>query len=126
MHQEESSLSTENSTSTDEIVIECEYGGEPHRYPSDWKFGGADGKHPGADERYQPISYWYFDDQLVPVHVTSAPLCDDQAIDEFTQVADMFPNHSPKWLAKRNTETHKLDMFKLSYDRTTDTVTEHD
>jgi hypothetical protein len=71
------------------IVIECSAAGELHyhEYPEDWEFGGASGLHPGVDSRFRPSNYEYLDRMFRSVHVTSVPLCDNQALDEFTKVA---------------------------------------
>ncbi len=70
------------------IVKECRY--EPphvHEWPDDWTFGGANGEDPRADPRWRPTTYIYLDDHFNVVWTTQTPLCDDQAIDEFTKHA---------------------------------------
>lgn len=72
------------------IVKECRY--EPphqHRWPDDWTFGGANGEDPRADPRWTPTTYLYLDDHFNVVWTTQVPLCDDQAIEEFTKHADI-------------------------------------
>ena len=102
--------------------IECSYPPKhEHEYPDDWEF--SSNGHPGADARLQPSSYTYYDSDAQVLHVTSVPLCDDEALDKFTQVADWFPNCHPTWLAvKRPGE--KLAMLPFTYDRDTDYLTE--
>lgn len=70
------------------IIKECRH--EPphtHEWPDDWTFGGANGQDPRADPRFRPTTYHYLDDHFNTAWVTQAPLCDDQAIDEFTKFA---------------------------------------
>lgn len=70
------------------IVRECRY--EPphtHEFPDDWVFAGANGQDPRADVRWRPTTYHYLDDHFNIVWSTQAPLCLDQAIDEFTRWA---------------------------------------
>lgn len=104
------------------VTVDCKYG-EPHKYPSDWKFGGADGKHPGADSRWSPTVYIYWSEDFDQIFVTSSPVCDDQAIDEFTKIAEIFPNEKPKYLSARR-PGGKEEMLTLTYDRATDEVAE--
>ena len=66
-------------------VLECEYDGPDHIFPKDWFFGGTDGSDPRADTRWLPTTYQYFDDRLDLIHTTQTPMCDDQAIDEFSK-----------------------------------------
>lgn len=68
------------------ISLECAY--EPphtHEFPDDWQFGGANGKDPRSDPRWTPTTYVYLNDHFDEVWITQAPLCLDQAIDEFTK-----------------------------------------
>lgn len=102
------------------VRIECPY--EPphyHEFPDDWKFGGANGLHPGADPRWKPSVYTYYDASTQVCHVTSAPLCDDQALDEFTVVA-RFSN--PKWLSVRRPDGTQ-EMLPWTYDAEEDLLT---
>lgn len=78
------------------IKIPCEYGvdHEFHEFPDDWQFGGARGTHPAADPRWKPTTYEYWNEFRVQrLFLTQTPLCDDQALDEFTKIA----NRGPKW-----------------------------
>lgn len=83
-----------------EQVITCEWGGETHEhvYPADWIFGGADGLHPGADRRWKPTTYTYRNEMLEQVYVTQTPLCDEQALEEFTKVRDIGSGFDPVYL----------------------------
>jgi hypothetical protein len=99
----------------------CEYGGESHRFPSDWIFGGADGSDPRADVRWQPTTYYYYSDRLDVVATTQTPLCDDQAIDEFTRVARW---SNPKYLAVLRPGETKSIMLPFEYTKADDTVRE--
>jgi hypothetical protein len=58
-----------------------------HEYPDDWEFGGPAGTDPRADPRWRGSTYTYLDATLHQIHLTQAPLCDSQALDEFTLVA---------------------------------------
>lgn len=103
------------------LILECPYGPD-HEFPDDWIFGGADGCHPGADPRYKPSNYEYYDGNVVILHVTSVPICDDEAIDNFTWVANLGPSFDPKWLSVRRPDgTTKM---LATYDKATDTATD--
>lgn len=94
-----------------------------HEYPDDWVFAGADGTHPGGDARYEPSNYVYMNERLETIWTTSVPICDDQAIDYFTQVAAMGPQFNPVYLRKREPNgTYKIIPF--IYDRETDEAKE--
>ena len=105
------------------IYQTCEYGGPDHEFPDDWEFGGANDEHPGADPRYRPTTYVYFDDKIRPIHLTQVPLCDDQAIDEFTFVANISPDFNPVWLQATRPD-RKVVMLPIQYDKTTDIATD--
>jgi hypothetical protein len=104
------------------IEVECHYTDPPHvhEYPDDWKFGGANGLHPGADPRWKPTTYEYFDDKIQRIHVTQTPLCDDQALDEFTKIARMGPTFNPKWLRVRRPDG-TTEMLPWEYNKEQDT-----
>lgn len=102
--------------------LECGYDDGPHEFPDDWVFGGADGTHPGADARWEPTTYIYYDAQLHVVHLTSAYLCDDQAIDEFTTVTGYGPGYKPVYLAAMRPGVAKQEMIPVKYDPATDTA----
>lgn len=105
------------------MILDCFYTDPPHQheYPPDWVFGGADGLDPRADERWQPTTYVYYDKDLTILHVTQTPLCDDEAIDQFTLVAGWFRDANPNWIIvtrpDRTTET-----LPWNYDKSTDTA----
>ena len=102
------------------IVLEC--GFDPphtHEFPDDWIFGGANGLDPRADPRWKPTTYEYWNERAECIHITQTPLCDDQALDEFTKVASFGPTYSPHWLsAKRPNNT--VEMLPWLYDKATD------
>lgn len=102
----------------------CEYDGPAHTYPSDWRFGGAIGDDPRSDLRWMPTTYQYFDAMLELLHTTQTPLCDDQAIDEFTKVAAWFRNAKPKYLTVKRPGDDKFVMLPWEYDAATDTANE--
>lgn len=108
------------------MIIECGYTdpSHEHSYPEDWIFGGADGLHPGADLRYQPTTYTYYDADLSELWVTQTPLCDDQALDEFTLVSSI-KDSNPKWLSVKR-PGQKAEMLPWTYDRITDMLTPRD
>jgi hypothetical protein len=106
------------------IEIICNYTDPPHvhEYPDDWIFGGADGLHPGADPRFKPSSYTYYDDKIMPCWVTSAPLCDDQALDECTWIASLGKSFTPKYISVRRPDGTE-EMLLWEYDKVSDTLT---
>lgn len=104
------------------IEWDCGYDDGPHTFPDDWVFGGADGKHPGADPRWKPTSYTYYDERLTPVWATSSPLCDEQAIDEFTVIAGYGPGFRPVYLAAHRPGVVEQEMIPVMYDPDTDTA----
>lgn len=107
------------------MIIECEQlEGRPHihEFPDDWIFGGADGLHPGADTRYQPTTYIYYNEDLTEASTVSHLLCDDEALDYFSTVAKIVGNR-PKWVSvKRPGE--KLVMLAWTYNTDTDELME--
>jgi hypothetical protein len=103
------------------LIQECPY--DPphsHEFPSDWFFGGPDLADPRADPRWIPPGYVYLDGSLHPVHTTSAPVCDDQAIDEFTLVASW--GLKPVYLQVRRPGQTKLEIVPWTYDEPSDSV----
>ena len=103
-----------------EWVVTCRFEPEhQHVYPYDWFFGGPNNTDPRADPRWTPCAYTYYDATLHPVHTTSAPLCDDQAIDEFTLVAGW--GLRPHFLAVRRPGEKEV-MLPWKYDLTSDVV----
>lgn len=106
------------------MSVPCEYGVEhsEHIFDEDWIFGGANGIDPRADIRWMPTTYQYFDDKLKLLHTTQTPLCDDQAIDEFTVVSTFGPDWNPVWIAVKRQGEEKFQMLPVKYDKATDEV----
>lgn len=107
------------------MKVRCRYDiieAHDHEYPDDWVFGGADGLHPGADPRYTPTTYTYYARDARQVFVTSRPICEQQAIDEFTMVANMGPLFDPHWIGVRQPDGNDK-VLPLTYDKATDVVT---
>lgn len=102
------------------VLLDCGYDDGPHEFPDDWVWGGANDCHPGADPRWEPVSYIYYNEKLQPIWTTSAPLCDEQAIDEFTTVTGYGPGFKPVYLAKRRQGVADLEMIPVKYDPVTD------
>jgi hypothetical protein len=100
------------------IEIECDYSDPPHvhEYPDDWQFGGADELDPRADPRWKPTTYTY----TTEITVTQVPLCDDQAIDEFTRICQ-WRGATPRWVAAKR-PGEKAEMLPWLYDADNDTV----
>jgi len=100
-------------------IIECHY--DPphvHEYPDDWMFGGANGLHPAGDPRYRPTTYIYYDHRFEMVHLTQEFLCDDEALDKFTKVAQYCDPYVVE--AKRPDGTK--EMLPFTYSKSEDTV----
>jgi TPR repeat protein len=104
--------------------VECGYEGPDHEYAWDWLFGGADQNDPRADARWKPNTYTYYDERLDIICTTQTPLCDDQAIDEFTRVAGMGPKYKPRYLSVLRPNSDKPEMLPWEYDFRTDTARE--
>lgn len=100
------------------VTIACPY--EPphaHEFPDDWVFGGANQLDPRSDPRWEPVTYVYLDRDLKEIWRTQAPLCLDQALDEFTRQADIgaaFLQYGPA--------RGSLELASWRYDRATDTI----
>lgn len=106
------------------VTLDCRYELCPgHEWPDDWEFGGPTGLDPRADARWRGPTYIYFDDKLEDIALTMTPLCDEQAIDEFTKIANLGPGFNPVYLAKRFGRG-PLQMLPVQYDKTTDEVHE--
>jgi hypothetical protein len=69
-----------------------------------------------------PTTYQYFDEKLQVLHTTQTPLCDDQAIDEFTRVASWFRTARPKFITVKRPGDTAFVMLPVEYDAATDTV----
>lgn len=110
-------------TDTIEIwELDCGYDDAPHEFPIDWIFGGANECDPRSDPRWMPTTYQYYDEKLKIIHVTQTPLCDEQAIDEFTKVSTFGRGYNPVWLAVKRPGEEKFAMLPVKYDKTTDTA----
>lgn len=102
--------------------VKCRFEPEHyHEYPDDWIFDGANGLDPRADPRYRPTTYEYYDDQAQRIELTQVPLCDDQAIDEFTRVANLGPAFNPVWVSAKR-PGGKLEMLPWMYSKKEDLV----
>lgn len=104
------------------ITFPCPYGGEDHSYPDDWVFGGADGKDPRADPRFMPTHYQYIDAEYGFCYLTGSYLCDDEALDNFTLVAQ---DSDPKFIAAKRPGDNKYRLMPFVYVAETDTVHPH-
>lgn len=101
----------------------CGYDDGPHFYPGDWQWGGANEIDPRADHRWRPNTYEYYSDRLEIIHVTQTPLCDEEAIDNFTVVASYGPGFNPVHVSARRPDG-TLEMLKVKYNKATDTATD--
>lgn len=107
----------------DECIVYC-CGYEPqhvHELPPDWEFGGPTGLDPRADPRWRPDVYTYFDDRLFPIHLTTVPFCDDEAIDNFTQVAGYGRDFNPVWIQVKRVDG-TVETLPVTYNKETDEV----
>lgn len=102
------------------IIIKCEYEGESHVFPDDWIFGGANGLHPGADPRFPNTHYQYLDADLTPVFVTGAWLCDDEALFQFTKIANY--GFHPVYITVLRPGNNKYELMPFKYVELEDTV----
>lgn len=108
------------------MKIPCRYAYGDHQYhefPNDWVMAGANGEDPRADPRWKPTTYLYYDWQAQVIWTTQTPLCDEQAIDEFTKIRDMGPSFRPKWIGKYQGLPGTVEMLPYVYDPATDEVT---
>ena len=104
------------------MKLKCRFEPEHyHEYPDDWQFGGANGLDPRADPRWRGTTYEYYNAQAERIELTQVPLCDDQAIDEFTRVANLGPGFDPVWLSAKR-PGGALEMLPWTYDKKTDEV----
>lgn len=106
------------------IVIDCGY--DPphtHEFPDDWEFSGANGLDPRIDPRWVPERrgmYDYINEDMTKCLSTHVPLCDDQALDEFTKVARRIGSN-PKYLIVTRAGVSK--MLPWVYSKATDELT---
>lgn len=102
------------------IVRDCAY--EPphtHTYPDDWVFSGPSGTDPRADQRWVSSTYIYLDRTFRQIWLTQTPLCDDQAIDEFTK----WGKDGAVYLQAKRPDG-RLDLLPVEYFIETDTVSD--
>lgn len=84
-----------------------------HEYPDDWQFGGANNSDPRSDPRWRPASYTYYDADTTELVVTQVPLCDDEALDYFTDVTKI-RGANPRWVGVKR-EGQKFTMLPWLY-----------
>lgn len=104
--------------------VDCGYDDAPHIFPIDWVFGGPNELHPGADPRWMPTTYQYHDANLQAIFVTQTPLCDEEAIDNFTWVASLGKGFNPAYITVKRPGEAKFTMLPVKYDKTTDTASD--
>lgn len=105
------------------IEWDCGYEDCHHEFPDDWWFGGADGNDPRMDFRWQPISYIYLDADMEGVWQTTAPICDGQALDEFTKIQQSAGYDPPlKYIMARRPDEGKPHILPFQYNVSDDTV----
>lgn len=110
------------SDSADVVLVDCDF--DPphvHEYPGDWEFGGANGLDPRADRRWRPTTYEYYNDRAERIWITQVPLCDDEALDNCTNIAGRGPGWNPVWVAAIRPDTG-AEMLPWTYDKATDTL----
>ncbi|HWI68582.1 MAG TPA: hypothetical protein VNS88_09395 [Nitrospiraceae bacterium] len=106
------------------VIVECDYlEDHTHEYPDDWFFGGPRGMDPRADPRWVLVTYEYIDNRLDVIHMTQTPICEQQAIDEFTKVAAFGPGFNPIWITKRQGD-EQPHTLKVIYNKLTDEVSD--
>lgn len=94
-----------------------------HEFPDDWNFGGPSGTDPRADPRWIPTTYYYYDDRLQVIHLTQVPICDDEAIDYFSTVAEYGSGFNPRWLRVKRSDG-SVEPIPGEYDKASDTFWE--
>lgn len=104
------------------MIWDCGYGCN-HEYPDDWQFG-PNGNDPRADWRYQAASYIYLDSELDGVWQTMVPMCDEEALDNFTSVRDieMPDGITVQYIMVRRPGEGKPHLLPFKYDASNDTV----
>lgn len=101
------------------ISLACPF--EPphmHEFPNDWEFSGANGRDPRGDQRWRGDTYIYLDDHLNSIWTTQTPLCDEQAIDEFTKHASI----GATYLQVKRAGQRDIVLLDWQYDRRSDTA----
>ncbi len=94
-----------------------------HQFPADWKFGGASGDDARVDPRFKPDVYEYYDEDARIIWTSSSLMCDEHAIDYFTNVAAFGPTFNPRWVSVRRAGERAVTMIPWTYDRATDMLT---
>lgn len=105
------------------MIIQCRF--DPphtHEYPPDWIFDGPNNLDPRADPRWKPTTYYYFNASLEIIFTTQTPLCDEEAIYEFTKVRDLGPGFAPVYIAARRPGDKEPTPIPVQYDPSTDEV----
>lgn len=101
------------------ISLECRF--EPphaHEFPDDWELVGPTGRDPRGDRRWCGSTYVYLDDHLNEVWTTQTPLCDEQAIDEFTKHRDI----GATYVQVRRPDERDFVLLDWQYNPESDTV----
>ena len=112
----------QEETTPFEWHLDCGYD-EYHVYPGDWIFGGANESDPRADSRWRPTTYEYYNSRIQIIHVTQTPICDEEAIDHFTWVANLGKGFDPVNVSARRPDG-TIEMLKVRYDKATDTASD--
>lgn len=100
------------------IKLMCSFLSEHvHEFPDDWEFGGANETDPRADLRWKSTTYTYFDARLNIVHYTQVPLCDNEAINYFHQIASWGPKINPVWVSATRPDG-TVETLKVNYHKT--------
>lgn len=94
-----------------------------HTYPADWKFSGASGTDARADSRFMPDVYTYYDAEMHELYITTSLLCDEHALDYFTNVATWGRDWSPVYVTVRRHGERDERPLPWSYDKATDVLT---
>jgi hypothetical protein len=95
-----------------------------HQYLDGWDFGGASGEDPRNDSRWKPSTYRYYDANLKQIYLTQTPICDDQAIDEFSKVVSFGSKYNPVYISVVRPGETEPSILPWKYDKKTDEVEE--
>ncbi len=111
---------------TEEVILwDCGYLDEGEEvcceFPEDWIFGGADNLHPGADPRWEASVYRYLNEYAEEVFITTAPICEHQALDQFTDVSSFGDTH-PRYLEIRGPGEREFITLGWEYREANDTL----
>lgn len=93
-----------------------------HLFPADWIFGGANELHPGADRRWKPTTYSYFNAKLEIIHISQTPLCDSEAVYEFAKVQSFGPGFEPVYIQAERPDK-SVKGLPYIFDPTTGSIT---